>query len=127
MLPFQFLILARKIAFSLFIAASQLGTFFQHTTPAPASTSGIPSVLESQQLTRLEQLAQASEVEASRLLALDMSPFVGDEAGVKELRGRVREWLVTNTIRADPEVRDAMGRVMAKKRVGAPPGARQTN
>lgn len=127
MLPFQFLILARKIAFSLFIAASQLGAFFQHTTPAPASASGIPSVLESQQLTRLEQLAQASEVEASRLLALDMSPFVGDEAGVKELRGRVREWLVTNTIRADPEVRDAMGRVMAKKRVGAPPGARQTN
>lgn len=84
-------------------------------------------MLESQQLTRLEQLAQASEVEAARLLALDMSPFVGDETGVKELRGRVREWLVTNTIRADPEVRDAMGRALAKKRVGAPPGARGTN
>ncbi|MCJ1423825.1 hypothetical protein MMC29_001710 [Sticta canariensis] len=126
MLPFQFLILARKITFSLFIAASQLGSF-QPATPPPAASSGVPSVVESQQLTRLEQLAQASEVEASRLLALDMSPFVGDEAGVKELRGRVREWLVTNTIRADPEVRDAMGRVLAKKRVGAPPGARETN
>lgn len=127
MLQFQILILARKIAFSIFIAASQLGSFFQHTTPTPASTSGIPSVLESQQLTRLEQLAQVSEAEASRLLALDMSPFVGDEAGVKELRGRVREWLVTNTIRSDPEVRDAMGRVLAKKRVGAPPGSRGTS
>ena len=127
MLQFQVLILARKIALSLFIAASQLGSFFQHATPAPASASGIPSVLESQQLTRLEQLAQVLEVEASRLLALDMSPFVGDEAGVKELRGRVREWLVTNTIRSDPEVRDAMGRVLAKKRVGAPPGARGTS
>lgn len=127
MLPFQFLILARKIAFSIFIAASQLGSFFQHTTPAPASTSGVPSVLESQQLTRLEQLARDSEVDASRLLALEMSPFVGDEAGAKELRVRVKEWLVTNTIRADPEVRDAMGRVLAQKRVGAPPGARVTN
>ena len=127
MLPFQFLILARKTTFSLFIAASQLGSFFQPASSPAAASSGVPSVLESQQLTWLEQLAQASEVEASRLLALDMSPFVGDEAGVKELRGRVREWLVTNTIRADPEVRDAMGRVLAKKRVGAPPGARETN
>lgn len=127
MLPFQFLILVRKIAFSIFIAASQLGAFFQHTTPPPASTSGVPSVLESQQLTRLEQLARDSEVDASRLLALEMSPFVGDEAGAKELRVRVKEWLVTNTIRADPEVRDAMGRVLAQKRVGAPPGARVTN
>lgn len=85
---------------------------------------GIPSVLESQQLTRLEQLAQSADAEATRLLALEMAPFVGDEPGVKELRGRVREWLVTNTIRADPEVRDAMGRVLEKRRVGAPPGAR---
>ena len=44
-----------------------------------------------------------------------MAPFAGDEAAVKELRGRVREWLVQNTIRADPEVRDAMGRVLAAR------------
>ena len=65
-----------------------------------------------------------NENEASRLLAMDMAPFVGDEAGTKELQGRVREWLVNNTIRSDPEVRDAMGRAVAKRRVGAPPGAR---
>lgn len=63
-------------------------------------------------------------MEAARLLALDMAPFVGDEQGVKELQGRVREWLVTNTIRADPEVRDAMGKALTKRRIGAPPGAR---
>lgn len=53
-----------------------------------------------------------------------MAPFVGDEDGVKELRGKVKEWLVTNTIRADPEVRDAVGRELGKRRAGAPPGAR---
>ena len=56
---------------------------------------------------------------------MDMAPFVGDEQGMKELRGRVKEWLVNNTIRADPEVRDAMGRALAvKRRSGAPAGAR---
>ena len=120
LLPFQFLILARKTAFTSFIATSQLSIFFQPATDSSTASSGVPSVLESQQLTRLEQLAQSTDIEATRLLALDMAPFVGDEAGVKELRGRVREWLVTNTIRADPEVRDAMGRVLARRRVGAP-------
>lgn len=64
-----------------------------------------------------------NESEARRLLAMDMAPFAGDESGTKELRGRVREWLVNNTIRSDPEVRDAMGRAVAKRRTGAPPGA----
>lgn len=53
-----------------------------------------------------------------------MAPFAGDEQGVKELGGRVKDWLVTNAIRSDPEVRDAMGRALGKRRVGAPPGAK---
>ena len=52
-----------------------------------------------------------------------MAPYAGDEPGVKELRGRIKEWLVQNTIRADPEVRDAVGRALGKRRVGAPVGA----
>lgn len=123
LLPFQLLTLAHKTTFTLFIAASQLAPFFQPPTNT-ALSSATPSIHESQQLTRLEQLAQATEMEAARLLALDMAPFVGDEQGVKELQGRVREWLVTNTIRADPEVRDAMGKALTKRRIGAPPGAR---
>ena len=55
---------------------------------------------------------------------MDMSPFAGNEAGTKDLKARMKEWLVNNTIRSDPEVRDAMGRAIAKKRGGAPPGAR---
>lgn len=54
-----------------------------------------------------------------------MAPFVGDDDAVKELRGRVREWLVTNTIRADPEVRDAMGRALGKRKKGVPTGAKR--
>ena len=58
-------------------------------------------------------------------MALDMAPYAVDEPGVKELQARVKEWLVQNTIRADPEVRDAMGRALGRRRVGVPVGARQ--
>ena len=122
LLPFQLLALARKATFTLFIAFSQLGNLF----PQPAPTATVPtSQHDLQQLARLEATAKASEIESSRLLAMDMAPFVGDEQGTKELRGRVKEWLVNNTVRADPEVRDAMGRALAgKRRIGAPAGAR---
>lgn len=68
-----------------------------------------------------------TEVEAGRLLALEMAPVAGDEGGQNDMKGKVREWLVQNTIRADPEVRDAIGRFMQKRRIGAPAGARQAN
>lgn len=120
LLAFQMLTLARKSAFTLFIALSQLGSLFA----PPPTTTATSSALDMQQLARLEQTAKALDIEASRLLAFDMAPFADDEVGVKELRGKVKDWLVNNTIRADPEVRDAMGRAMGRRRVGAPPGAR---
>ena len=121
LLPYQLLILARKAVFTLFIALSQLQSFFAPpTAPSASSSAG----MDPQQLIRLEQIAKGTDVEAGRLLALEMTPFVGDEGVARELRGRIREWLVQNTIRADPMVRDAVGRALGKRRVGAPPGAR---
>ena len=122
LLPFQLLTLARKAMFTLSIAFSQLGNLFPQGKPITTTTT---SQHDLQQLVRLEGIAKANELESSRLLAMDMAPFVGDEQGTNELRGRVKEWLVNNTIRADPEVRDAMGRALAgRKRSGAPAGAR---
>ena len=121
LVPFQLVLLARKATFTLFIAFSQLGGLFPQPLPTSTTTS-TPHDL--QQLARLEGIAKTTEVEASRLIALEMAPFAGDESGQKELRGRVKEWLVNNTIRNDPEVRDAMGRAMGKRRLGAPAGAR---
>lgn len=121
LLPFQFLALAHKTIFTFFIAMGQLQPFFAPATPTASSSS---SAFDEQQLQRLEQLAQATEVETGRLLSLEMAPLVGDEAGQSDMKGKVREWLVQNTIRTDPEVRDAIGRAMQRRRVGAPAGAR---
>ena len=120
LLPFQMLTLAHKATLTLFIALSQLGPVFA----PPQAITVASSTFDTQQLNRLEQTSKALDIEASRLLAFDIAPFADDEAGVKELRGRVKDWLVNNTIRADPEVRDAMGRAMGKRRVGVPAGAK---
>ena len=122
LLPFQMLTLARKATFTLFIAFSQLSGLVQKPTSSQPNGNG--GMNDLQQLSRLEQIAKQNEADAGRLLALDMAPFAGDEQGANELKGRMREWLVNNTIRADPEVRDAMGRALGKRRVGAPHGAR---
>ncbi len=79
------------------------------------------------QLDRLTQIARGNEAEATRLLALDMAPFVGDDQALNDVRGKMKEWLVQNTIRADPEVRDAVGRVMGNRNDGAALRARQAS
>jgi hypothetical protein len=53
-----------------------------------------------------------------------MAAFAGDEQGIRDVKSKLKEWLVQNTIRGDPEVRDAMGRVMSRRRADAPYGAR---
>lgn len=122
LLPFQQLILARKIVLTLFIAFSQLGPLLQQ--PRHPSRGSQPKIERQQQLNRLDHLAQATEVEATRLLELEMIPFADDKRATADLRSRMREWLVQNRIRAEPEVRDAVGRVMVRRRAGVPAGAR---
>ncbi|MCJ1240889.1 hypothetical protein MMC14_008893 [Varicellaria rhodocarpa] len=120
LLPFQFLILARKTALTFFIALSQLTPLFR----PPAVATSTSSNIDPQQLIRLEQISAMNDQEATRLLALDMAPFAGDEQGVSDLRGKVKEWLIQNTIRADPEIRDAVGRALGRRRVGVSTGAK---
>ena len=124
LLPFQLLVLARKATFTLFIALSQLSGLSEDPKKAKADKKGNGGGMDLAQLARLEGIAKGNEQEAQRLLAMDLAPFVGDDGASRELKGRVRDWLVNNTIRSDPEVRDAMGRVMQRRRVGAPHGAR---
>ncbi|PQE21071.1 hypothetical protein CJF32_00005530 [Rutstroemia sp. NJR-2017a WRK4] len=121
-LPFQLIQLARKLSVTLYIAFSQLGPLIQPPT-ATAQSGNAEQVLQ-QQLDRMDQTAKAVEVDASRLQALEMVPFVEDPQAMKEVKGKVKEWLVQNTIRSDPEVRDAMGTVLRSRRTDAPAGAR---
>jgi hypothetical protein len=121
-LPFQLIQLARKMSITLYIAFSQIGPLLQPPSAMPQNANS--EVVLRQQLDRLEATAKATDVEATRLMGMEMSPFVGDPQGLKDVKGKVKEWLVQNTIRSDPEVRDAIGTLLKRRRVDAPAGAR---
>lgn len=118
-LPFQLIQLARKLSITLYIAFSQIGPLLQVPTQ-----HADPEVALKQQLDRLEATTKAADVEVTRLMGMEMSPFVGDAAALKDVKSKVKEWLVQNTIRSDPMVRDAIGNQLRKRRVDAPAGAR---
>ncbi|KAI9888283.1 MAG: hypothetical protein M1814_000773 [Vezdaea aestivalis] len=122
-LPFQTLTLARKLVLTLFIAFSRLGPLLEDQDQKGPQKS---EAQLDQQLDHLEHIAQGTEFEATRLLTLEMAPFAGDEKALKDVQVKSQEWLVQNTIRGAPEVRDAVGRVMNRRRAGAPTGARGT-
>ncbi|THY11467.1 membrane associated DnaJ chaperone-like protein [Aureobasidium pullulans] len=120
-LPFQLLSLLRKLILTLFIAFSQIGPLLTPSTPAPPSEDQI----QQQQLQRLGAIAGGLETQANMLMALEMTPFT-DESDMRELRERLKRFLVDNTIRSNKEVRDAMGGVLARRRQGVPHGAAGT-
>lgn len=94
----------------MYIALSQLGPFFQPNIPEE------PSYLElSKNLVSLEMKVKSIEVEASRLLNLNLTPFFQEKNGLHDLQEKMKEWLVQNTIRMDPEVRDAASISLEKK------------
>ncbi len=121
-LPFQLIQLTRKMAVTLYIAFSQIGPLLQ--SPEQARTQGDQEVVVRQQLDRLDMIAKAADIEATRLMDMEAAPFTGDPQVLKEVQGKVKEWLVQNTIRNDPEVRDALGKLFKRRRVDAPAGAR---
>ena len=65
-------------------------------------------MVDSARLARLEHVARSSEAEASRLLDIGMAPYVGDQHAAKDLKERMKDWLVQTTIRADPQIKQAI-------------------
>lgn len=121
-LPFQLIMILRKCALTMYIAFSQIGPLL--APPQAAVKSGDPEEALRQQIDRLDQSARAADVDALRLMGMEIAPFNGDRDAIVEVQSKVKGWLVQNTIRADPEVRDAIGNVLKRRRTEAPAGAR---
>jgi hypothetical protein len=130
-LPFQAVALARKLSVTVYIAFSQIGPLLTaDTASGQVLVGGKKGVSEEvalrQALDRLDAATAGLHADAARLLETEMAPYAGDDEMVARVRGKVKEWLVQNTIRSDPLVRDALGRGFQKRRVDAPAGARGT-
>ncbi|TKA33329.1 hypothetical protein B0A50_00882 [Salinomyces thailandicus] len=111
-LPFQMLALLRKLAVTFFIAMSQLGPLFKGPQAAEANGDGISP----QQLDRLELLSKTTDQEIARLMGLELMPYMSSEGTKKELKGSLKDWLLQNTLRNDPEVKAAIGKVLERRR-----------
>jgi hypothetical protein len=121
-LPFQLVQLARKISVTVYIAFSQIGPLLK--SPEVSRLNSDPKAVLHQQLNRLEMTTKAADADATRLMDMERAPFIGDPQALREVQGKIKEWLVQNTIRNDPEVKDALGRLFKKRRVDAPTGAK---
>lgn len=122
-LPFQLITLLRKLILTFFIAMSQLGPLLQGPE-AVVEDDG--SAVSPQQLDRVDALTQAADSEITRLMGLELMPFATERSAAKDLRTSLKEWLVQNTIRNDPEMRAAIGRVLDRRRqTGQSPGGVQ--
>ncbi|RYP20453.1 hypothetical protein DL767_009456 [Monosporascus sp. MG133] len=125
-LPFQAVSLARKLCITIYIAFNQLGPLLQprdgRRGGGGEETSSEKALLQA--LDRLEQTARGVDSDAARLMDLELTPFAGDPEVLDSLRPKMKEWLVQNTIRNDPMVRDALGRSYEKRRIDAPTGAK---
>ncbi|ETS82091.1 hypothetical protein PFICI_07093 [Pestalotiopsis fici W106-1] len=125
-LPFQVITLARKCSITLYIAFSQIGPLLQPPGQQGVKPGDASDKVLRQSLDRLEQASRMIDTDAGRLMDLEMAPYVGDPELVNSMRSKLKEWLIQNTIKSDPMVRDALGRGLQKRRVDAPAGARGT-
>lgn len=123
-LPFQVISLARKLTITIYIALSQIGPLLSvHLGLAPPPAEDNEKAIR-KSLERLEGMTKMVDTEISRLMDMELAPYRGDAEAASNLKGKVREWLVQNTIRADPMVRDALGNSFRKRRIDAPAGAK---
>lgn len=123
-LPFQLIALLRKLTLTVYIALSQIGPLLvpDSKTRKPAAEDNEKAVRE--RLVVLEAVSRQLDADAARLMDMELAPFKGDTASITHLGGQMREWLVQNTIRADPLVKDALGTSLKKRRKDAPAGAK---
>jgi hypothetical protein len=114
---------ARKITLTLFIAYNQLGSIMANSKDTPI-TSDSPK-LEAK-LQRIYDLSVIIEAEAAKAQQLEFMPFDGDAAAKGDIERKMKDWLVEATIRNDPDIRDAVGNVLQRRRADAPHGAKGT-
>ncbi|WYZ41788.1 hypothetical protein EsH8_V_000683 [Colletotrichum jinshuiense] len=123
-LQFQLVSLARQAAITIYIAFGQIGPLLNPQGQAAQKAAESSAAAVDEGLQRLETMVRGLDGDTSRLLEMEMTPFAGDKEALSSVRSKVKEWLVQNTIRSDPMVRDAIGNTFQKRRVDAPAGAK---
>lgn len=116
LLPFQLLALLRKFAITIFIAISQLQPLFARPADmAAAGDKAVPQLLE-----RNNALTMAIAQEVNRIMNFELTQFGAGSPTL--LVQSLKEWLVQNTIRNDPEIKQAMAAALNQRREASAAG-----
>ncbi|KAI5818478.1 hypothetical protein BZA77DRAFT_277731 [Pyronema omphalodes] len=97
LLPFEQIVLARKLVVTCFIALNQLGPYLEQKT------------MSKDPMEDIAKLAVAVEQEAVKIQKMVFLPFEGDNQARRELERNMGERLVEITVGTDPEVKMALG------------------
>lgn len=128
-LPFQAVALARRMSLTLSIALNQVVPYLTADTRAgrlvmrKRSGADAEAAQTAQSVDELEKAVRVVGEEARRMVQMEVTPFAGNQAVIGSLRGKVKRWLVDNTVRNDPMTRAAIGARIARRRPDAPAGA----
>ena len=118
-LPYQMLSLGRKLAVTFFIAMNQLGPLINSSETPSEDT------ISAENLNQLNAITENLDRELSRLMELEIAPFASEATAARDLKTALKEWLVQNTVKNDPDVKEAIAQVLASRRAeneaGAPP------
>jgi hypothetical protein len=112
-LPFQAILVARRIAISIFIAVAQIAPRLLQSQP----TSNDPQALQ-MNLNKLYGIVSNMDNDVDRLLRLETVPFFNDDEVETRLKMQLKSWLVQNEVRNAPEVDSAIQNVLLNRRVG---------
>lgn len=125
-LPFEFLILIRKSAYSAAIFLGLLIPLYREQRPQASAQGEDSEEARHKQIDRLTGLAREVQSDSTRLLDLESTPFKADERAKGNLRNALKMWMVNNVIHGEKDVRNAIGTSLLRRRQGAPAGARGT-
>ena len=124
LLPFQILGVSGKLALSLNIFVSQVGALFPSASGAAGGdgTAQMKSWLAglNSNLSNLAMVGARVDQEAGGLLQLQFAPYKGMPGQVRELRRGMKEAMVMGSIRGHAEVREAVKRVVDRRKAAAP-------
>lgn len=121
-LPFQLVTLVRSMAYTLYTAFSHIGPLLE--SPEAQRMQADPELSLKQSLERLEKMTVKADMQARDLLLLEMVPYTGNHQALSEMKVKAKDFIVNNTINLDPEVRDARGNLIERRRLNVPAGAR---
>jgi hypothetical protein len=124
-LPFQATIVVRKAALSAAQFLSLLIPLWRDDPRKPVKSSDSEETRH-KQIDRLEMVVRDGSQLATRLVEMESTPYRDNERAKNELREAMKRYMMTNAVHMDRDVRNAIGQSYARRRAGAPTGARGT-